>query len=74
MATGVRISWEAVEINSVCSPSSSSSAVMLRKVIIRFPERPSAGSIEMATGMRLLDLVGISMSSARSRGRFDFIA
>ena len=42
-ATGVRISWLAVEINSLCSSSSASSFVMSRKVIILSACGPPVG-------------------------------
>ena len=59
VATGVRISCEAVEINSVCSPSSSSSRAILRKVMMRLSDTPLTGCMEIATGIRLADLMQI---------------
>ena len=62
-ATGVRISCDAVEIKSACSPSSSSSRAMSRSVIIRSFWPVVVQTTEIATGL----LCSWTLTNIRSR-------
>ena len=68
VATGVRISCDAVEINSVCSPSSASSLAISRNTMIRSPPVPSTVNAESAIGERFSEPLAIRVTWADSRG------